>query len=70
MYELAQVEQVENEEVFKIDVITILIDPLVINHLDGDIVINHNKNYGFILKNSYEILTFGMKLITNSKNLY
>ncbi|MED4223942.1 hypothetical protein [Neobacillus cucumis] len=70
MYELAQVEQVENEEVFKIDVITILIDPSVINHLDGDIVINHNKNYGFILKNSYEILTFGMKLITNSKNLY
>ncbi|MDR4948033.1 hypothetical protein [Neobacillus cucumis] len=69
MYELAQVEQVENEEVFKIDVITILIDPSVINHLDGDIVINHNKNYGFILKNSYEILTFGMKLITNSKNL-
>ncbi|PLT33519.1 hypothetical protein [Bacillus sp. V5-8f] len=65
MYELAQVEQVNNDEVFKVDEITILIDPLVINHLDGDIVIDHKSNYGFILKNSYEILTFGMKLIKN-----
>jgi Fe-S cluster assembly iron-binding protein IscA len=66
MYELAQVEQAENDEVFKIDEITILMDPLVISHLEGDIVIDHKKNYGFILKNSYEILTFGMKLIKNS----
>ncbi|PLS01882.1 hypothetical protein [Neobacillus cucumis] len=66
MYELAQVEQAENVEVFKMDDITILIDPLVIGHLDGDIVIDHNKNYGFVLKNSYEILTFGMKLNKNS----
>ncbi|MBT2659287.1 hypothetical protein J7E81_29585 [Bacillus sp. ISL-18] len=66
MYELAQVEQAENEEIFNVDGITILIDPLVILHLDGDIVIDHNKNYGFILKNSYEILTFGMNLKKNS----
>jgi hypothetical protein len=62
VYELAQVEQISDEEVFKVDAITILIDPLVVSHLDGDIVIDHKKNYGFILKNSYEILTFGMKL--------
>jgi Fe-S cluster assembly iron-binding protein IscA len=62
MYELAQVEQLNNDEVFKIDEITILIDPQVISHLDGDIVIDHNKNYGFILKNNFEILTFGMKI--------
>ena len=67
MYELAQVEQAENDEVFKIDDITILIDSLVISHLDGDVVIDHNKNYGYILKNSYEILTFGMKLNMNTK---
>jgi hypothetical protein len=66
LYELAQVEQAENEEIFNVDGITILIDPLVIHHLDGDIVIDHNKNYGFILKNSYEILTFGMNLKKNS----
>jgi hypothetical protein len=63
MYELAQVEQVDNEEIFKVDAITILIDPLVISHLDEDIIIDHKKNYGFMLKNSYEILTFGMKLM-------
>jgi hypothetical protein len=63
MYELAQVEQISNEEIFKVEAITILIDPLVMSHLDGDIVIDHKKNYGFILKNNYEILTFGMKLI-------
>ena len=62
MYELAQVEHVNNDKVFKVDEITIFIDPLVITHLDGDIVIDHNKNYGFILKNNYEILTFGMKI--------
>ncbi|MEH7095583.1 hypothetical protein [Neobacillus vireti] len=66
MYELAQVEQSENEEIFNVDGITILIDPLVIDHLDGDIIIDHNKNYGFVLKNSYEILTFGMNLKKNS----
>jgi hypothetical protein len=63
MYELAQVEQVDNEEIFKVDAITILIDPLVISHLDEDIIIDHKKNYGFMLKNSFEILTFGMKLM-------
>jgi hypothetical protein len=62
VYELAQVEQRNNEEIVKVEAITILIDPLVISHLDGDIVIDHKQNYGFILKNSYEILTFGMKL--------
>jgi hypothetical protein len=66
MYELAQVEQVNNEDIFKVDRITILIDPLVISHLDGDIVIDHKQNYGFILKNSFEILTFGMKLVKAS----
>ncbi|WP_251554851.1 hypothetical protein [Neobacillus muris] len=67
MYELAQAEQGENtDEMFKNGEITIIIDRLVINHLDGDIVIDHNKNYGFILKNNYEILTFGMKLTKNS----
>jgi hypothetical protein len=67
VYELAQVEQVNNEETFKVENITILIDPLVVSHLDGDIVIDHKKNYGFILKNSYEILTFGMKLNKKSQ---
>jgi hypothetical protein len=66
VYELAQVEQRNNEEIFKVEAITILIDPLVISHLDGDIVIDHKKNYGFILKNNYEILTFGMKLTKKS----
>lgn len=65
MYELAQAEQVENLEAFKIDEITILIDPLVINHLEGDILIDHNKNYGYILRNNYETISFGMKLIKN-----
>jgi hypothetical protein len=63
VYELAQVELINNDEIFKVDDITILIEPLVINHLDSDIVIDHKKNYGFILKNSFEIITFGMKLI-------
>jgi hypothetical protein len=62
VYELAQVEQINDEEIFKVEAITVLIDPLVVSHLDGDIVIDHKQNYGFILKNSYEILTFGMKL--------
>ena len=66
VYELAQVEQRNNEEIFKVEAITILIDPLVISHLDGDIVIDHKSNYGFILKNNYEILTFGMKLTKKS----
>jgi hypothetical protein len=66
MYELAQVEQGITAEVFKIDEIAVLIDPLVISHLDGDVVIDHTKNYGFILKNSYEILTFGMNFKKNS----
>lgn len=65
MYELAQDEQTKSDEVFKVDRISVLIDPTVINHLDGDVVIDHNKNYGFILKNNYEILTFGMKFIKN-----
>ena len=69
MYELAQVEQAQNDEIFKIDEVTILIDPLVISHLDEDIVIDHKKNYGFILKNSYEIVTFGMKLIKQWKKV-
>lgn len=63
MYELAQVEQVNNEEIFKVDGMNILLDPLVINRLNDDIIIDYKKNYGFILKNSFEILTFGMKLI-------
>lgn len=62
MYELAQVEQTQDEKTFKVDQITVLIDPLVINHLDGDVIIDHNKNYGYILKNNFEVLTFGMKL--------
>ncbi len=66
MYELAQVEQINDEEIFKVDEMTILLDPLVIRHLDDDIIIDYKKNYGFILKNSYEILTFGMKLIKES----
>ena len=63
MYELAQAEQLNHDEVFKVGEISILIDPLVVSHLDGDIVIHHQTNYGFILKNNYEILTFGMKLL-------
>jgi hypothetical protein len=62
VYELAQGEQVKSDESFEVDDITILIDPAIISHLDGDIVIDHNKSYGFILKNNYEVLTFGMKL--------
>lgn len=63
MYELAQVEQNENKDAFAYDEITLYIDPPLMERLDGDIVIDHNKNYGFILKNSNEILTFGMKLL-------
>lgn len=63
MYELAQVEQTKDDEIFKVDQITVFIDPLVISHLDGDVVIDHTKNYGFILKNNFEVLTFGMKLM-------
>ncbi|PLR98490.1 hypothetical protein [Bacillus sp. T33-2] len=66
MYELAQGGQMQNDEVFKVNEITILIDPTVISHLDADIVIDYKKNYGFILKTSYEVLTFGMKLIKSS----
>ncbi|WP_042455869.1 hypothetical protein [Neobacillus dielmonensis] len=64
MYELAQVEHGENiDEILNAGEITIVIDPVVVDHLDGDIVIDHNKNYGFILKNNFEVLTFGMNLI-------
>ncbi|WP_409300470.1 hypothetical protein [Peribacillus sp. SCS-155] len=66
MYELAQVEQVKNEQSFIIGEITILIDDQAIGHLDENIVIDHKNNYGFILKNSNEILTFGMRLIKSS----
>lgn len=62
MYELAQVEQLNGEEVFKVEDITIAIDRHVVSDLDGDIFIDHKNNYGFILKNSFEILTFGMKV--------
>ncbi|WP_409271530.1 hypothetical protein V1499_18595 [Neobacillus sp. SCS-31] len=64
MYELAQVEHINDEEVFKVDDITIAIDRQVVSDLDGDIVIDHKNNYGFILKNNFEILTFGMKVAT------
>lgn len=66
MYELAQDEQVKSDEVFKDNQITILIDPSVISHLDGDVVIDHHNNYGFILKNNFETLTFGMKFTQNT----
>ncbi|WML60384.1 hypothetical protein [Neobacillus sp. PS2-9] len=62
MYELAQDEQVEHDEVYLFEEITILVSPEVQAYLDGDIVIDHTKNYGYVLKNDYEILTFGMKL--------
>lgn len=62
MYELAQGEQVEHDEVYLFEEITILVSPEVQAYLDGDIVIDHTRNYGYILKNDYEILTFGMKL--------
>ncbi|MDQ1145694.1 Fe-S cluster assembly iron-binding protein IscA [Bacillus sp. SORGH_AS 510] len=62
VYELAQDEQVEHDEVYLFEEITILVSPEVQAYLDGDIVIDHTKNYGYVLKNDYEILTFGMKL--------
>lgn len=62
MYELAQDEQVEHDEVYLFEEITILVSPEVQAYLDGDIVIDHTRNYGYVLKNDYEILTFGMKL--------
>ncbi|WP_413298951.1 hypothetical protein AA0X95_14480 [Bacillus sp. 1P10SD] len=62
MYELAQDEQVEHDEVYLFEEITFLVSPEVQAYLDGDIVIDHTKNYGYVLKNDYEILTFGMKL--------
>ncbi|MDR6123054.1 Fe-S cluster assembly iron-binding protein IscA [Bacillus sp. SLBN-46] len=62
MYELAQDEQVEHDEVYLFEEITILVSPEVQAYLDGDIVIDHTKNYGYVLKNDYEILTFGMRL--------
>lgn len=61
MYELAQAEQEGNDEIFKVDKVTVLIEPIVVTHLDGDIVID-DSNYGFILKNSNEVLTYGMKV--------
>jgi hypothetical protein len=62
VYELAQDEQVEHDEVYLFEEITILVSPEVQAYLDGDIVIDHTKNYGYVLKNDYEILTFGMRL--------
>jgi hypothetical protein len=62
VYELAQDEQVKHDEVYLFEEITILVSPEVQAYLDGDIVIDHTKNYGYVLKNDYEILTFGMKL--------
>ncbi|CEG28661.1 hypothetical protein [Bacillus sp. B-jedd] len=62
MYELAQVEQIQDEETFKVDEITIAIDPQAVRDLDGDVILDYKNNYGFILKNSFEILTFGMKV--------
>jgi hypothetical protein len=62
VYELAQDEQVEHDEVYLFEEIPILVSPEVQAYLDGDIVIDHTKNYGYVLKNDYEILTFGMKL--------
>ena len=62
MYELAQDEQVEHDEVYLFEEITILVSQEVQTYLDGNIVIDHTKNYGYVLKNDYEILTFGMKL--------
>ena len=62
VYELAQDEQLEHDEVYLFEEITILVSPEVQAYLDGDIVIDHTKNYGYVLKNDYEILTFGMKL--------
>ena len=62
VYELAQDEQLEHDEVYLFEEITILVNPEVQAYLDGDIVIDHTKNYGYVLKNDYEILTFGMKL--------
>ncbi|OCA87697.1 hypothetical protein A8F94_07530 [Bacillus sp. FJAT-27225] len=64
MYELAQAEQSSTEEVFKSGEITVLLDPSVINNLDSDVVIDYKNNYGFILKNDFEVLTFGMKFTT------
>ncbi|PGT77934.1 hypothetical protein [Bacillus sp. AFS040349] len=63
MYQLAQVEQIKKGEGTKVGEITVVIDSQVISHLGGDIIIDHNNMYGFILKNEYEVLTFGMKWI-------
>jgi Fe-S cluster assembly iron-binding protein IscA len=62
MYELAQDEQMENDEVHSNDDISILVNPDSKKYLEGDIIIDYKQNYGYVLKNSYEILTFGMKL--------
>lgn len=61
-FELAQDEQAGNDEVYQIDEITILVNPTAKKYLEGNIVIDHKQNYGFVIKNSYEILTFGMKV--------
>lgn len=63
MYELAQVEQVGTDDVFTAGNITVVMEPIVVDHLERDIVIEYKSNYGYILKNSFEILTFGMKLV-------
>lgn len=61
-FELAQDEQAGNDEVYQIDEITILVNQTAKKYLEGNIVIDHKQNYGFVIKNSYEILTFGMKV--------
>lgn len=62
VYELAQDEQGEHDKAYSFDEITIIVSPEVQATLDGNIIIDHTKNYGYVLKNDYEILTFGMKL--------
>nr|WP_263326418.1 hypothetical protein [Neobacillus sp. Marseille-Q6967] len=62
MYELAQDEQEKNDEVYSFEDVSIVVNPESKEHLDGDIVIDYKQNYGYVLKNSFEILSFGMRL--------
>lgn len=62
MYELAQDEQEKNDEVYSFEDVNMVVNPESKEHLDGDIVIDYKQNYGYVLKNSYEILSFGMRL--------
>jgi hypothetical protein len=47
--------------VYTFDELNLLVNPFAEKHLEGKVVIDYKQNYGYVLKNSFEILSFGMK---------